>query len=98
VQFDQIVYLESRDKCTIVRTLDGEHEAQAALSELEARLPPSDFIRIHRRHIVNCRYIAALQKWGNRQLKVELTVPIQVELYVSRRAHDDVLRRMGSLV
>jgi two-component system, LytTR family, response regulator len=96
VRLDQIVYLEARDKCTIVHTVGGAHEADIALGEFEVRLPVADFIRIHRRHIVNRQYIASLRRWGNRQLKVELTVPCPVELFVSRRCVDEVLRRLGN--
>jgi two-component system LytT family response regulator len=98
VRLDQIVYVEALEKYTLVRTVDEAYETDSSLAELEARLPASNFIRIHRSHIVNRRYIAALRRWGNRQLKVELTVSIPAELYVSRRCVDSVLQRMGSVV
>ena len=98
VRVDQIVYAEALEKCSVVHTLDEAYETDTSLAELEARLPASDFIRIHRSHIVNRIYIAALRKWGNRQLKVELTVPIRAELYVSRRCVDAVLERLGSAI
>ena len=98
VRLDQIVYVEALEKYTLVRTVDDAYETDASLAELEARLPVSSFIRIHRSHIVNRRYIAALHRWGNRQLKVELTVPIPAELYVSRRCVDSVLQRLGNVV
>jgi DNA-binding LytR/AlgR family response regulator len=95
LKLDQIICLEARDKCTVIYTPGAGHEADKGLSELEARLPGSDFVRIHRRHIVNIRYIKELKKWGNRQYKIELTTPIPTELYVSRRCVDDVLQRLG---
>jgi DNA-binding LytR/AlgR family response regulator len=95
VRLDEIICLEARDKCTMIYTAAGEHETEKALGDLEVRLPSSDFVRIHRRHIVNIRYIKELRKWGNRQYKVELTAPLPIELYVSRRCVDDVLQRLG---
>jgi two-component system, LytTR family, response regulator len=95
LRLDQIICLEARDKCTTIYTAVGEHETDKGLGDLEARLPSADFVRIHRRHIVNIRYIKELRKWGNRQYKVELTTPVPVELYVSRRCVDDVLQRLG---
>jgi len=95
LRLDQIICLEAHDKCTIIYTPGAGHEADKGLSELEARLPESEFVRIHRRHIVNIRYIKELKKWGNRQYKVELTTPVPTELYVSRRCVDEVLHRMG---
>jgi two-component system LytT family response regulator len=97
IGFDQIVVLEAYDKTTRIHTLEQVHESQTALSELQARLPESDFLRIHRRHIVNRRFISALRWWGNRQLKVELTVPFAEELLVSRRCCEGVLLRMGAM-
>lgn len=93
--FDQIVLLEASDKTTLVHTIDQTYESQSSLSELQAKLPRADFIRIHRRHIVNRRFIGALRRWGNRQLRVELTVPYADELLVSRRCYDDVLMWLG---
>jgi DNA-binding LytR/AlgR family response regulator len=95
VRFDQIVYLESRDKCTMVRTPNATYEANLALVEIESRLPRSDFVRIHRRHVVNREYIAGLRRFGNRQLRVELSLCDQPELEVSRRCAPEVLRRLG---
>jgi DNA-binding LytR/AlgR family response regulator len=95
LRLDQIICLEARDKFTMIYTAVGEHEADKGLGDLEARLPSGDFVRIHRRHIVNIHYIKELRKWGNRQYKVELTTPLPVELYVSRRCVDDVLQRLG---
>jgi DNA-binding LytR/AlgR family response regulator len=95
VRLDEIICLEARDKCTMIYTAAGEHETEKALGDLEVRLPSSEFVRIHRRHIVNIRYIKELRKWGNRQYKVELTAPLPIELYVSRRCVDDVLQRLG---
>jgi len=95
LRLDQIICLEARDKCTFIYTPDAGHEADKGLSELESRLPESEFVRIHRRHIVNIRYIKELKKWGNRQYKVELTTPVPTELYVSRRCVDGVLSRLG---
>jgi DNA-binding LytR/AlgR family response regulator len=95
LRLDQIICLEARDKFTMIYTAAGEHEADKGLGDLEARLPSGDFVRIHRRHIVNIRYIKELRKWGNRQYKVELTTPLPVELYVSRRCVEDVLQRLG---
>lgn len=95
LHLDQIVCLEARDKSTIIYTPDARHEVDKGLHELEARLSEGDFVRIHRRHIVNIRYIKELKKWGNRQYKVELIAAVPTELYVSRRCVDDVLRRLG---
>jgi DNA-binding LytR/AlgR family response regulator len=92
---DQIICLEARDKRTLIYTSQVGHETDSALGNLEARLPSSDFVRIHRRHIVNIRYIKELQRWGSRRYRVELTTPIPAELCISRRCVAEVLERLG---
>lgn len=96
IGYDKIVVLEAYDKTTRIHTVDQVHETQVALRELQTRLPENDFLRIHRRHIVNRRFVSALRWWGNRQLKVELTIPFAEELLGSRRCCDEVLMRMGA--
>lgn len=98
IRFDQIVVLEAKDKWTVVHTVDQVYESQVPLSDIHASLPASQFIRIHRRHVINRQFIRALRRWGNRQLVVELSVPFPDELLVSRRCYDDVLSRMGQIV
>jgi two-component system, LytTR family, response regulator len=95
VRLDQIVYLEARDKSTIIYTLEGTFQTETSLADLESRLPADDFIRIHRQHIVNVKFIRELQRWGNRQLKVVFTTPVNADLYVSRRSVDEVVKRLG---
>jgi two-component system LytT family response regulator len=95
MRLDQIVYFEARDKSTMIYGLDGTFQTETSLAELETRLPADDFIRIHRQHIINVAFIRELQRWGNRQLKVVFTTPVNADLYVSRRNVDDVVKRLG---
>ncbi|MCR9142320.1 MAG: LytTR family DNA-binding domain-containing protein [bacterium] len=61
VAFEEIIYLQSNDKQTIVRTENESLSANKALTELAARLPVEQFMRVHRRFVVNVRRIAGLR-------------------------------------
>lgn len=92
---NRLLLAYASDKSTLVHTVEQTYESQASLNDLHAKLPLADFIRIHRRHIVDRQFIGSLRRWGNRQLRVELTIPYSDELLVSRRCYDDVLMRLG---
>lgn len=61
VPFDEIIYLTSSAKHTIIRTRERDFEAASLMGEMEGRLPPRLFLRVHRQHIVNVAFIARLR-------------------------------------
>jgi two-component system LytT family response regulator len=63
VPVEAIRWLESRDRIVYARLADGEHSIDFTLDELEARLDPASFLRIHRSYIVNTREIRELVPW-----------------------------------
>jgi two-component system, LytTR family, response regulator len=48
-----VAYFYASDKCTLLVTGDKEYVLEKTLSELETRLDPAKFVRIHRGTIVN---------------------------------------------
>jgi DNA-binding LytR/AlgR family response regulator len=64
-----ITCFEARDKYTFLKTEDKEYIIPFTLKELEARLDPELFVRIHKSCIVNIENIASIHKWfGGRML------------------------------
>ncbi len=59
--FDEIIYVESRGKQSVVFTRRGEILAKHLILDLEKKLPPGGFKRIHRRFIVNMKYISYIE-------------------------------------
>jgi DNA-binding LytR/AlgR family response regulator len=94
VALDDIVYFESRDKYTHAHTQAEVYLLNQALTELESRVDPGQFLRVHRRHLVNVRFIKELQKWGHRRLRLVMRVPTAGELMVSRRLVGAVINRL----
>ncbi len=66
VRIDDIMYFEAQDKYTEAHLVDGTTElCDVSMVEWEARLPESDFIRVHRRSIVRVTALERLQPEGD---------------------------------
>lgn len=87
---DQTIRFESEDKYTTVHTDDSKYVIDTPLVELEARLDPSKFMRIHRAHLVNVTRIAEIQRQFGGRLKVVLNDKAKSGLPVSRNFVDRV--------
>lgn len=88
-----IAYFESKEKYTFLHTADKEYLIDTTLNDLESKLDPSNFIRIHRSHIVNVSFIRELVKWFAGRYKVRLKDKNVTELTVSR-GYTDQIRRL----
>ena len=68
VDADDVLSLESQAHYTRVLTRDGFHFCNLSIGDLEARLDPERFMRIHRCHIVNLHAVASLEREGSKTL------------------------------
>lgn len=94
--FPDIVALEAAGDYTRVRLRDGRvfHELRS-LREWEAVLPSDEFLRVHRRHIVNLGALQRLRRGGGGRWKIEvagLSQPLAVG-----RQFQPVLKRTVAL-
>lgn len=71
---DQIVYLESRNHVTVIRTPEASYTVYEKLSDIIQRLPEG-FVRCHKSYAVNMRYIRRLET-GKLQLDNGLVLRI----------------------
>jgi two-component system LytT family response regulator len=92
IDCDEIICFEAEHKYTTVYSKKGEYVTDMSLCDLEKILQSDQFVRIHRKHIVNFKYVDELSKWFDRRLKVKLTVPFKKELVVGRTYIDNVLK------
>ena len=78
---DRIQFIKAEEKYTFIHIDEKEYIIPFTLKELEPRLDPEKFIRIHRSSIVNLGQIASIHRWfGGRLL---LKMKNQHELTVS---------------
>lgn len=62
LKLNEIMYIESSEKHSIVRHVDGSYETSVPIAELQARIGSYAFFRTHRRFIVNMKYIMEVDK------------------------------------
>ncbi|MEX0942700.1 MAG: LytTR family DNA-binding domain-containing protein [Pseudomonadales bacterium] len=57
IPVDEVVYFKADQKYTSVRTHEAEYLIRKSIKELEGRLDPDKFWRVHRSTLVNVRFI-----------------------------------------
>ena len=93
VDADDALHLHSEGHYTRVITADGNRFCNLSLGDLEARLDPAQFMRVHRCHIVNLPAIKGLARDTGR-LMVRLAGNNE-PVPVSRTSAPDLLSRLG---
>jgi two-component system LytT family response regulator len=88
VKVGEILYFQADNKYTAVHTPTGEYLIDTPLVDLEHRLNPRDFVRIHRSTLVSVAWIAELRRSFDGKLHVLLRDPKGTELVVSRNFAD----------
>lgn len=83
VPVDEIEWIEAQDDCACVHAGGREHLLREPLGELERRLDPRQFLRVHRGALVNVRRIRELRHPTPRSVVVVLESG--AHLSVSRR-------------
>ncbi len=72
VAVSDIVRIDAVETGVELVTADGALDLDGTLAEVEHRLDPSDFVRIHRSHIVNLSHVSSIARYDERRLEVLL--------------------------
>lgn len=72
ISVEDILYLYREENVTKIMTDSHEYEVRFTLKELEQRLAPFSFFRIHRGYLVNLNYVVRLTPWFNGAFHLEL--------------------------
>lgn len=88
-----VQYFQSDNKYTSVHTVDRELLIDTPLVELERRVDPADFIRIHRAILVNISWISEIRRAYDGKLRVVLKNSQSTEL-VASRMYAESLRKL----
>lgn len=80
---NDILYMYREEKVSKVITKTGSYDMSTPLKELERRLSPFSFYRIHKGYLVNLNYVSKLTPWFNGAYQLELK-DRQEKLSVSR--------------
>jgi len=88
-----ILYIYRDDKVTKIITQTDEYDVRTTLKELESRLVPFSFFRIHKGYLVNLKYVSRLTPWFNGAYQLELE-GLGEKLSVSRNYVKDLRQRL----
>ncbi len=68
----QIIYGETQGRGTLIHTKTGNCEVNQLLGDLEKKLQPYGFFRIHKSYLVNLEYITEIFPWTGNGLALKL--------------------------
>jgi two-component system, LytTR family, response regulator len=95
VEVSRITHFFSKDKLTFAVANGHDHVIDHTLSELETRLDPKRFVRIHRATIVNTAFVQELDAWIDGGVVVRLKDEKKTELSVARDRVRELKDRLG---
>ena len=94
VDVADVTFFYAKDKLTMAVTASREHALDMSIAELEQRLPPRRWIRIHRSTLVNVDAVKELHSWFGGKLLVKLKDG-RTELQVARERAAEVRVKLG---
>ncbi|MGS2764331.1 LytR/AlgR family response regulator transcription factor [Sinomicrobium sp. M5D2P9] len=85
VRTEDIACFKSEDGLTSAHTFSGErHFVDPPVNKLAEELDPSVFFQVNRKFILNISAIASIRQWFGNRLKIELRIPEEEDIIVSR--------------
>ncbi|WP_276926892.1 LytTR family DNA-binding domain-containing protein [Parvibacter caecicola] len=93
VTADAVLYAETVDAKTFLYTADKVLETGLTLSELEAHLRGTEFVRATRQMLVNLAHVQGLRPYLNARLELALSNGERV--VASRQFSPDIKKRIG---
>jgi two-component system LytT family response regulator len=79
-----VTHFFARDKLTYAATPGKSYVVDATIAELEKRLDPRRFLRIHRATLVNLDFVEEMHGWFGGGVQVRLKDADRTELTVAR--------------
>ncbi len=62
LELDHVTHVQADGHYTAIFTAEGQYLCNFSMSEVEAKLDPQVFVRVHRSHIVNIRYAKSFER------------------------------------
>ena len=96
VGYEDILWLEALEKKVYMQTVAGERLlVRHTLKDLDTRLSPHGFARVHKAYLVNLDHVAEVESWFSGTYVVRLSDGAQTEIPMSRRYAAELKRRTG---
>lgn len=84
VDLDHVTHIFAKDKLTYAATTHKHHCIDSTIAELESKLDPKRFVRIHRSTIVNTAFVHEMYSWFAGRMLIRLRDEKHTELTVAR--------------
>jgi diguanylate cyclase len=62
LKLDDVIHVQADGHYTAIYTSEGRHLCNFSMAEVEMKLDPQVFVRVHRSHIVNIRYAKSFER------------------------------------
>lgn len=95
INFDSLIYLSSHGKKTTFHTIEKDYTAGQLLKDIEEKLPDDRFIRIHKRFIINIKYLREIRYYEGGRYKVYLNDEDESILPVGRNITPLLKEKLG---
>jgi two-component system, LytTR family, response regulator LytT len=95
IPYGEIVYACSRGKNSVIHMVSGAAEVPLMLKDIEIKIPAELFVRIHKQHIVNIRFINEMEYYIGGQYIAYLKDEDESVLPVGRKYAAYLKSRMG---
>ena len=96
VPFADIIYLSAHNKTTVMHLPDKEYRIHRPLRSFQEKLPPGNFMRIHKSFIVNLNFISHLQYFMGGSYLVFLKDEDETNLPVGRSFAGSLKQRLNT--
>ncbi|MBY0502580.1 MAG: LytTR family DNA-binding domain-containing protein [Bryobacteraceae bacterium] len=95
VDLSRVTHLYAEDKLTFAATDGKRHIVDLTIAELETKLDPRRFVRIHRSTLVNVAYVQELYNYFAGKMLLRLKDGPKTELAVARERVKELKERLG---
>jgi two-component system, LytTR family, response regulator len=95
VELSRVTHFYASDKLTYAATADRNYVVDPSIAELESKLNPARFVRIHRATILNLDHLRELHTWFGGKMVARLKDAKKTELAVSRDRVHTLKERLG---
>lgn len=95
IDLEQVTHFFASDKLTFAATVAKNYAVDYTIQELEQKLDPARFVRVHRASLVNVAHVQELHSWFAGKMMVRLKDPKHTEVAVSRDRVRALKERLG---
>ena len=95
VDLANVTHIYAKDKLTFASTADKDYCLDESIVQLEQKLDPRKFVRIHRSTLVNVAYVHELYSWFAGRMLLKLKDDKRTELTVARDRVKVLKDRLG---